>query len=189
MTDPILISERIYLRLVTPDDFERSMQWLNDQEVTRWMQKPYPMTYEKMYAYLTAMKEPNLYLAICLKVKGVTRMTHKGVVEYDIHIGNISLRDNSADKYYSEISIMIGDKQQWGKGYAVEAIKLLTDYCFRVRNIHKVMAGAVSCNYACIKAFESAGYLQETLELDSVFADGEYRNVVRLSKFKKGATK
>jgi RimJ/RimL family protein N-acetyltransferase len=107
----------------------------------------------------------------------------------DMHIGNISLRDNSADKYYSEISIMIGDKQHWGKGYATEAIKLLTDYCFRVRNIHKVMAGAVSCNYFCIKAFESAGYLQETLELDSVFADGEYRNVVRLSKFKKGATK
>jgi hypothetical protein len=51
------------------------------------------------------------------------------------------------------------------------------------------MAGAVSCNYFCIKAFESAGYLQETLELDSVFADGEYRNVVRLSKFKKGTTK
>ena len=181
MTDPILISERLYLRLVTPDDFERSMRWLNDQEVTRWMQKPYPMTYEKMYAYFNAMKEPNLYLAICTKDDAFPL--------YGLYIGNISLRDNSADKYYSEISIMIGDKEQWGNGYAAEAIVLLTDYCFRKRNIHKVMAGAVSCNYACIKAFESAGYLQETLELDSVFADGEYRNVVRLSKFKKGATK
>ena len=175
MIDPILISERLYLRLVTPDDFERSMQWLNDQEVTRWMQKPYPMTYEKMYDYLNAMKEPNLYLAICL--------------QNDKHIGNISLRDNSSDKYYSEISIMIGNKDCHGMGYGTEAIQTLTDYCFRKRNIHKVMAGAVSCNYACIKSFEKAGYLQETLELDSVFADGEYRNVVRLSKFKKGATK
>lgn len=174
MKNPILVGERIYLRHITPDDFERSMDWLNDQDITRYMQKAYPQTIESMTAYYRAMQKPNLYLAICLKT--------------DKHIGNITLRDNSADKYYSEISIMIGDKEYIGFNYGTDAIKLLTDYCFRKRNIHKLVAGTASCNYACIKSFQKAGYFVEWMEQDAVFADGEYRNIVRLSRFKKGET-
>jgi RimJ/RimL family protein N-acetyltransferase len=182
MTHPILVGERIYLRLITPDDFERSMDWLNDQGLTRWMQKPYPQTLESMESYYKSMQNPNLYLAICLKEPDCESFDNR-TIESESHIGNISLRDNSADKYYSEISIIIGEEQ--GKGYGTEAIKLLTEYCFKKRNIHKIMAGAVSCNYGCIKAFQKAGYIQESCELDGIFADGEYRNVVRMSIFKK----
>lgn len=172
MTHPILVGERIYLRLITPDDFGRSMEFLNDQQVTQYMQKPYPQTIESMESYYKAMQKPNLYLAICL-------------IDTDIHVGNISLRDNSADKYYSEISIVIGDKEQWGKGYGTEAIKLLIDHCFRKRDIHKLRAGAVFQNKGCIKAFLNAGFNLESHEFEAVYSDGAWRDIAIMSMFKK----
>ena len=166
-----LIGERIDLVPITENDFELSMQWLNDLEVTKYMQKPYFQTHKSMCAYLDAMKEPNLWLKI--------------FVETVKHIGNISLRDNSANKYYSEISVMIGDKDSWCCGYATEAIELLTDYCFRVRNIHKLRAGAVVDNIGCIKAFTKAGYTKETIEKEAVFAQGKFRDIVIMTYLKK----
>ena len=166
----MLETARTNLIPITPDDFALSMQWLNNPELTRWMQKPYFQTYKSMYKYFEAMQEPHLWLAI---------KTKSGV-----HIGNISLKDNSADKYYSEISIIIGDTKYHGKGYASEAIKALTDYCFRVRGIHCIQAGAVSLNAACIRAFTHVGYEIETTLAQRVYCDGNWQNLVILSKFK-----
>jgi len=165
-----LRSKRLELRLVEDVDLWWSMNWLNDQEVTKWMQKPYPQTKESMEAYAKSMQDPHLYLAI-----------YPSKTEY---IGNISLRDNRSYNYHSEISIMIGDKAAWGYGYATEAIALLTDYCFRVRNIHKLRAGAVVDNIGCVKAFVNAGYRKETIEEQAVYANGKYRDIVIMSYLK-----
>ena len=166
-----LIGSRIELIPNTEENFVSSMAWLNDLEVTKYMQKPYFQTFKSMYAYLEAMKAPNLWMGI--------------YTETGKHIGNISLKDNSANKYYSEISVMIGNKDEWGKGYATEAITLLTDYCFRVRNIHKLRAGAVVDNVGCIKAFTNAGYRKETIEAEAVFCEGKFRDIVIMSYLKK----
>ena len=163
--------KRVSLRLMEEADYWGTIGWLNDQEVTRWMQKPYPQTEQSMKAYAESMKDPNLYLAIYLNGQNK-------------HIGNISMRDNRDYNYHSEISIVIGDKSEWGKGYATDAIKLLTDYCFNTRNIHKLRAGAVVCNEGCIKAFVGAGFRKETIESEAVYAQGKFRDIVIMTYHK-----
>lgn len=172
MYEVFLPGDRIYLRKVEETDFSRSMEWLNDQETTRWMQNGiFPKTEKNMKAYYNSMQEPNLYLAIILK--GQNR-----------HIGNISLKNNKQSGYHSEVTIIIGDKSMWGKGYATEAIKMLSDHCFRRMDIHKLKAGAVVDNEACIKAFQKAGFTKEGTERQAVYSDGKYRDIHILTVLK-----
>lgn len=168
-----LTGERLYLRLIEQTDFILSVEWLNDQTTTKWMQNGmYPKTEKEMRAYYNSMQKPNLYLAIILK--GQNR-----------YIGNISLKNNTQNGYYSEISIIIGDKSSWGKGYATEAIKLLADHCFQRLNIHKLKAGAVIDNEACIKAFIKAGFKIESTEREAVFSEGKFRDTSVMTLFKR----
>jgi RimJ/RimL family protein N-acetyltransferase len=173
MYQTFITGDRIYLRLVEPNDFNQSMEWLNDQETTKWMQNGmYPKTEKEMKAYYNSMQKPNLYLAICLK------NNYK-------YIGNISMKNNSMSGYWSDISIIIGDKQGRGKGYAAEAIKLLTAHCFKRLNIHKLRAGAVIDNDACIKAFLKAGFMTEGTEREAVYSEGKFRNISILTLLKR----
>jgi ribosomal-protein-alanine N-acetyltransferase len=160
-----LTGERLYLRLVEKTDIPTSIEWLNDQETTKWMQNGlYPKTEKEMLAYYNSMQKPNLYLAIILK-------------DGNRYIGNISLKNNSQNGYYSEVSIIIGDKSAWGKGYAPEAISLLAVHCFKRLNIHKLKAGAVVNNTACIRAFVRAGFHVEGTEREAVYSEGKFRDI------------
>ncbi len=173
MYHPFLIGERIYLRAIEPDDFEKIIGWLSDQENTKYMQHGiYPATMAEMEAYLKTMQKPNLYLAICLKKNP------------EKHIGNMTLYNNSQNKYYSEISIIIGDKEARGKGYAVEAIKLLIDHCFKKMDIHCLQAGAAETNTACICAFIKAGYKLEGKWRERVYSEGNWRDIAIMSILK-----
>ena len=51
-------------------------------------------------------------------------------------------------------------------------------------NLHKLKAGAVEENKGCIRAFQKAGYSITGIEPDEYYCDGEYKNVVRMSKLK-----
>jgi ribosomal-protein-alanine N-acetyltransferase len=165
-------SDRLRLEPVLEEDFEKIMEWMNDLELTKYMQKPYFQTWKSMYDYCNAMQEPNMWLKIIVKDTGV-------------HIGNISLKDNSAQKYYSEISIIIGDKSLHGKGYASEAIQALTDYCFKVRDIHCIQAGTVIDNLSCMKTFIKAGYKVDATLPERVYCHGLWRDIAILSKIRR----
>ncbi len=51
--------------------------------------------------------------------------------------------------------------QQWGKGYATEAVKRVLDLCFNDLQMHRVEAGAAVENIASIKVMENAGMQYE----------------------------
>jgi ribosomal-protein-alanine N-acetyltransferase len=166
--------KHVYLRSMDHNDLYRGMDWLNDSEITKWMQKPQPQTYKKMLDYYDGMSDPNMYLAICTH----DMYTPKGI-HASRHIGNISYKDHLLEGYHSDVSIVIGDKEQWGKGYATEAITLLSDCIF-----HKLRAGACVENMGCIKAFTKAGFIIEGMEKESVYCDGEWRDIAVMGLLK-----
>jgi len=46
------------------------------------------------------------------------------------------------------------EKEQWGKGYATEAISLVVNYAFNNLNLHRVTAGCTELNLGSLKAFQ-----------------------------------
>lgn len=142
----------IYLREVRLSDVnENYYKWLNDPEVNRYLETKYiPQSFENIKQYVEKMntKADEIFLAICLK-------------EGDLHIGNIKLGLINWIHRYGEVSLIIGEKTYWRKGYASEAIQCLTDFAFKTLGLHKLISSFYDCNKGSIRAFEKAGYVVE----------------------------
>jgi len=181
---PFLIGERLYLRPIEESDFPNYFDWLQDQETLKYQQHGlYPNTLANMKSYADSMSpgsitntyRENMYLAIC-------------IIETDEHIGNISFKIGSAAFRYSELSIMFGKKENRGKGYGTEAIRLMSDHAFRKVNVNRIQAGMMKDNIACVRAFEKAGFIHESNErgaCELYYTDGHFGDCIMMSKVKK----
>lgn len=172
MRHPFLVSDRLYLRRIEEKDIEEDyFQWLNDQDITKWMRHGIlPNSFESMKAFYSsqAMSKTDVVFAIVLKEK-------------DSHIGNIGLHGINYLFRSVEIGIIIGEKSCWGEGYAAESISLLSRHCFNRLNLNRLAAGAVAANIGSIRAFEKAGFSREGVAKQAYFCDGEYHDCINLS--------
>lgn len=80
--------------------------------------------------------------------------------------------------------VLIGEKSYWGKGYAGEALKMLLDYVFNERGLHRIMALVLESNIQSVKMLVKLGYRQEGVLRHSVYKNGRYNNQVILSILK-----
>lgn len=81
----------------------------------------------------------------------------------------------------SDLSIIIGEKEEWEKGYGTEAIDLLLDYAFGYRNFHRIAVGVVGFNEAALRFYEKAGFKKEGIQRDGYYYDHEYHDFVMMS--------
>jgi len=157
-------ADRIYLREVELSDVNQAyVDWLNDPEVNQFLETRYEVqTMDSVYEYAERMiaKEDELFFAICLK-------------ENDKHIGNIKLGPINPIHKFAEVSLFIGEKNQWGKGLATVVISILSDYAFSDLNLHKLTAGCYANNIGSAKAFLKAGYKQEGALMNQWIVNGK----------------
>ena len=170
---PFLESERLYLRALTLEDVtDDYCRWMNDPEVTRNLESRFfPQSKESIRAFVQSIQgdRNNAFFAIVLKAG-------------DRHIGNIKLGPINWLHGLGEIGLMIGEKETWGKGYATEAIRLVTGYAFQRLNLHKVTAGCYATNKGSARAFERAGFDVEGIRPNHLFCDGKYVDCILLGK-------
>lgn len=152
-----LIGERVRLRLLElADCTPRYLAWLQDPLViqfleTRW----HPQSLDSISAFVTAMIAST---DSCLF----------GIHVDDRHIGNIKLGPINAYHAYADLSYFIGDRDQWGRGYASEAISIVTRFAFSTVGLHRVQAGLYASNLASARALEKAGFLREGALVDQL---------------------
>lgn len=166
-----LTGDKIYLREVRVTDVnENYYRWLNDSEVSQYLETRYvPRSIENIKKYVESMdgKSDEIFLAICLK-------------ENDKHIGNIKLGPVNFIHKFGDISLLIGEKDYWGKGIAYDAIKTLTEFAFKSLNMHKLKAGCYAGNIGSAKAFEKAGFTREGIFKKQWMVNGEYQDEIVL---------
>lgn len=59
---------------------------------------------------------------------------------------------------------------------------LLTSFCFREMNLHKVKVSVFDFNAAAIRCYEKCGFVREGVLRGEIFRDGAYRDVVLMAK-------
>jgi RimJ/RimL family protein N-acetyltransferase len=161
----LLEGKRIYLRKVCSGDVSKVYcGWMNDPVVNKYLESRFRhhslKTLKKDVRNIQSDKR-NLFFAIILK-------------DNNRHIGNIKLGPINKIHRFADIGILIGEKDCWGQGYAVEAIHLLVSYAFRKLNLHKVTAGCYAPNKGSIKAFKKVGFLQEGIRKLHCECGGKY---------------
>lgn len=175
MPVPFLVGKRLYLRALVEEDTEGTYPtWFNDEDVCRGNSHhifPYTVSAALDYIHYANQTRESLILAVVLNDK-------------DRHIGNIALQ--SIHPYFrsAEFSIIIGDKTAWGKGYALEAGKLLCDHGFTALNLHRIACGTFDDNIAMKRLALSFGMKEEGRRREAAFKQGRYVDLVEYGVLK-----
>lgn len=163
----LISGDRINLRKVKESDVKNNYhRWMNDSQVTRFLEHGVQTyTIESLHEYVKDKNKDNsnFFLAIIIK-------------DGNQHIGNIKLGPINWVHRHGDIGIIIGEKEQWGKGYATEAISLVVKYAFDNLNLHKITAGCTELNLGSMKAFQKNGFEIEGVRKKQFSWKGRYIN-------------
>jgi len=78
------------------------------------------------------------------------------------------------------LQIGIGDRNDRGKGYGTEALRMLLRYAFDELNLYRLSASTVEYNTSAIRFLERAGFVVEVRRRQAVQRDGKRWDVVML---------
>lgn len=144
-----LESERLILEPIAEQHVSaRYVDWLNDPEVNQFLETKFQTQSLQTVRAFVREKMQKLEEPFFAIVEKLGRQ----------HIGNIKLGPINPHHQHADISLFIGERGAWGKGFASEAISRLCDYAFRERKLEMLRAGAYAKNLGSIRAFEKAGF-------------------------------
>lgn len=151
---------------------EKYVNWMNDKDVNIYMSSGGDYTLEKLRLFLLdQQKKKILFWAI---IKTNTKE----------HIGNIKIDPIDEKRKSGEYGIMIGNKLEWGKGYANEASKTIIKYCFEEIGLNEITLGVNKSNINAIKLYDRLGFIKFNRKTSP---DKDYNvkdEIIRMSKNK-----
>ncbi len=103
------------------------------------------------------------------------------VDENDIIVGLISLTGIDFLNQSAELHIMIGDKNNQGKGIGTFAVKAMLSHAFYNINLQRIELSALENNKRARHLYEKVGFVQEGIKRNSVFKNGRFVNMVMYS--------
>jgi len=171
MRAEILKSERLILRPISLNHLSMTyVNWMNDIEVYRYLETGGNYTLEDLEKYLSEHEKKDiLFWAIHIK-------------DSQKHIGNIKIDPINQASNTGEYGIMMGDSNEWGKGYAKEASVAVIDFCFNKLKLSKITLGVVDANKNAIKLYEKLGFKKESIIENFGVYDNKTCNSIRMVK-------
>lgn len=147
-----IATPRLRLRSLTEvDASDAYLAWMNDAQTNQYLESRFQkLERSDLARFIVSCNEAanSLLLAIMLHADGR-------------HIGNIKLGPIDAHHLFADIGLLIGDRRDWGQGYAREAIAAVAEYAFDRLQLHKLTAGCYASNVDSRKAFEACGFSVE----------------------------
>ena len=141
---------QVRLRPITEADLPDYVEWLNDPEVTQFLQTEGPVTLEDEKAWFQ-------------RVNGPDSGERNWAIEVDgRHIGNCALHLHESGQI-AGFGIIIGDKTQWSKGYGSAALRELLRIGFEEMGLQRVHLTAFAGNTRGIRCYEKCGFRHEGL--------------------------
>lgn len=164
-------TDRLILReLEVSDCTPEYVGWLNDSEINRYLEtrhEPQDEVSVREFVERCLAKSDEFLFGIFLAEGGR-------------HIGNIKVGPVRGHHGLADISLFIGARDCWGKGYATEAIVALSRRAFEELGVAKLSASMYAPNEGSRQAFLKAGYREEGLRRGHLELDGARCDVVEL---------
>jgi len=175
MKRPFLIGKKLYLRLLDENDVsEEYLSWLNDGEVTKYLETgKFPSTLETVKKYVASFNNSTNGMNFAIIDK-----------EAGLHIGNVTLNHINWIHRTADTGILIGNIKYHGKQYGIEAWSLLLEYAFERIGLRRITAGAIADNVVSLNLMKKLGFVEEGISRKHCFVDGEYKDAIRMGLFK-----
>ncbi|MBL8048769.1 MAG: GNAT family N-acetyltransferase [Chthonomonas sp.] len=123
-------------------------QWLNDYEVSEGLLISPPHLIEHGQKFFDRMAESKTDIAFAIELLDGT------------HIGATGIHNINQPPGTAITGCFIGRKDLWGQGFAVEANRLRSKYCFEVLGLRVVHSGYIDGNAASARMQVKIGYLE-----------------------------
>lgn len=166
-------TKRLILKPLGLDFLSKTyLDWMQDTQVVIHMESGgADYTFEMLEEYLTKIEKNKTFSwAITLK-------------NNNQHIGNIKIDPIDYKNLYGEYGIMIGDKTNWGKGYAKEASIEVIKFCFNQLSLRKINLGVTSNHTKALSLYKSLGFTEEERLKKHVIHHDKYTDIVRMAMF------
>ena len=147
----------VRLRPLEPEDLEFLYKWENDLQL--W----------EVSNTLTPFSKYILKQYIQESHRDIFETKQLRLIIEDLRgkaVGTVDLFDFDPYHQRAGIGVLIYSSKDRRKGLASDAIKLITNYSFKVLGLHQVFANITSRNQASIQLFEKAGFKKSGLKKD-----------------------
>ncbi len=170
---PELIGERVVLTQFSASDItDDYIGWLNDLQVVRYSnQRFFQHTRESAFSYFVSFSGSCNHF-ISIKLKG-----------NNFPIGTMTAY-KAQQHGTADIGLLIGDKRYWGKGFGLDAWKLLLNYLLEQEGVRKVTGGTLRVNIAMLRIMERTGMQLEAVRRDQEMVEGVPCDTLYYAKFR-----
>jgi RimJ/RimL family protein N-acetyltransferase len=162
------------LCVLSKDDAPLLQRWMNDPEISQFLNRVFPASFEEETAWIEGLaekKQGNVVLGIALK---------DGIL-----IGTIGLHQINWIDRHATTGTLIGAKDCWSKGYGTEAKMLLLDFVFNGLGLHKVLSHVFVFNGRSRRYGEKCGYKVEGVLKEQHYHNGEFHDELVMAVFRK----
>jgi diamine N-acetyltransferase len=166
----VFIGKRVKLRPLIREDLAYLRKWLDDAEIRGLIGEVASMSKADSEKFLEK---------VCADTERVWFMVV--VRENNKVIGEAGLLRMNRTWRTTDVSVIIWEREEWGKGYGREAVMLLLGHAFRQLNFHRVAIGVVSFNERALHFWEKLGFRREGIQRDEYYYDGKYYDFVMMS--------
>lgn len=170
---PIIETERLTLRAMQHDDYDRMHAMRTDDDVQRFINRPKdtPDRTREVMNMIISECEANNSITWVISPKGSNLL-----------MGTVGLWRVDKMHHKAEIGYMMF-KEYWGQGFLTEALTPVMEYGFKVMKVHRVEGvvhpgNAASINVLKKQGFVKEGYFREDYYSEGVFMDSEYYAVL-----------
>jgi RimJ/RimL family protein N-acetyltransferase len=170
MKNAFLIGTTVYLRPLEREDAERVVPWFNDATVIRSTLRYRPLSCRGEEEFLDRLATSETDIAMGI----VVRETEKLVGVTGFH--GLDFKNRGAG-----FGIVIGEKEEWDKGYGTEATGLMIDYAFATLNLNRVWLHVIAYNERGIRAYEKVGFKKEGVLRQEHYREGRYWDTVTMA--------
>ena len=159
-----LVGNKYVLRSFNIEDVtEVYMGWLNDPEVTRFLEiRLHTQTAQTAEAYIKSF-----YLGAEKYLWGIYT-NNEGKL-----IGTASLYEINLFHRCAEIGLMIGDKAHWGTTASTEAIRLICRFAFEQLRLRRLTAGTYAVNTGINFTLRRLGFFREGVMRSGYYLSSE----------------
>lgn len=163
MNGPIIQGERARLEPASETLIEMYCRWFADPEVNLYTLR-FPPSRAMAAEWLEKMSSSNTDV--------LWAVARDGRVVGMVQIDTINWQQRRA-----EVAVIIGEKSEWGKGIATDALRLIVRYAFEELNLEKLQGEAVAENIGSIRALEKAGFRQLGLARKHFYQNGRWSDM------------
>ena len=155
----------IFKNFTTEDMTDEYYSWFHDTEVTAHNSHGlFPYTKKQKSEFLNSIdNKERIVFAVYTRNRA--------------RVGNVELASFDWINRSAEISIVVGARQEWGKGYGTEMCKKVVEHGFLNLNLHRIWTGTTETNIGMNFVAKKIGMSYEGKFKKAKFLNGEYVDI------------